>query len=314
MRLSLYLNYPDDADLFMLRACHGMDFQAQVITCIRAVMHGRPYTISYNPLHAPLDGQLPKLKVDIRLAESRDGDVILYLLKIPPGNRAMMIKNMIRMCCDDFLPDILKRRDLPSCRFTFTLHKDRDLIAAYTQLGNEALAKLVKTAIRQGGRRNKDPVIVTCKKTGPCHVVFQIRIDPEKDADIMSFLSSLNPDSAGAYIKILLRRYIFVQYEEMSEKASTKKGRKKTSASAARKNRAAKSASAKPVSLPQEDLPANLTDAETPAQKQSPQKNFEKKHTPPADAQIRPQEIEGSFDEHSNSLYDSLEDMLNCGL
>lgn len=314
MRLSLYLNYPDDADLFMLRACHGMDFQAQVIACIRAVMQGRPHTIAYNPLHAPLDEQLPKLKVDIRLAKSRDEDVILYLLKNPPGSRAMMIKNMIRMCCDDFLPDILKRKDLPSCRFTFTLHADRDLIAAYTQLGNDALATLAKTAIRQGGRRNKDPVIVTCNKTGPNHVVFQIRIDPEKDSDIMSFLSSLNPDSAGAYIKILLRRYIFVQYEEVSGKAAAKKIRKKTISSAAGKTRTAKSAAAKQFSMPQEDLPANLTGAESQAQKQSPQEGPGKKHTPKADVQTTPPETEDSFDEHSNSLYDSLEDMLNCGL
>ena len=314
MRLSLYLNYPDDADLFMLRACHGMDFQAQVIACIRAVMQGRPHTISYNSLHVPLDKHLPKLKVDLRLAESRDEDVILYLLKIPPGSRAMMIKSMIRMCCDGFLPDILKRNDLPSCRFPFTLHADRDLIAAYTQLGNDALADLAKTAIRQGGRRNKDPVIVTCKKSNPGHVVFQIRIDPKKDADVMSFLSSLNPDSAGAYIKILLRRYIFVQYEGAPEKASAKKGRKIIRASSVGKPGAAKGAAKKPVVLPKEDLHADHEYDETPALEINSLEDPGKSLLPGADAQRKPEEIDGNSDEHSDSLYDSLENMLNCGL
>ena len=156
-------------------------------------------------------------KVTLRFNEARDKDIITYLEKIPDGDRNVAVKNIVRRHCKEFIPDLLENNGATVLNVKLSPAKDRDLICAYRQLGNNTLTALVKTAIRMHGNGKPTQVSVSYTRTDMNPVSLQIPLDPKKDADILAVISTLLPDMIGAYVKILLRSFIVVDYENIPE-------------------------------------------------------------------------------------------------
>lgn len=221
MRLNVYLRYPDDADLIMLRTKFGTRIAKEFRACLCACSLGRTYDLGFDGTLGSYAVSLQDQVVTVRLDEKRDMAALSYLGTIPLSLRSAAVKSAVRHCCEAYtvLPFMVSGNE--DIVVSLSPDKDKDLASAVSVLGEAAAAGLVKTAIRQSGHGRISPIPVKIGKVSG-RASLHIPLDREKDSDIISFFSRLQPDKVEAYVKILLRRSIAPDFAGYNPEYCTK--------------------------------------------------------------------------------------------
>lgn len=207
MRLNIYLRYPDDADLIMLRTKFGTRIAKEFRACLCAYSLGRTYDLGFDGTPGPFAAPLRDQIVTVRLDEKRDMAALSYLGTIPLSLRSAAVKAAVRRCCEAYAVLPFMVSDNEDIIVSLSPDRDKDLASAVSALGELASAGLVKAAIRQSGHGKISPIPVKIGKVSG-KASLHIPLDREKDSDIISFFSRMQPDKVEAYVKILLRRSI----------------------------------------------------------------------------------------------------------
>ncbi len=240
LRINLYLHYPDDADLLLMRHSLGRKFGREVMKAVQAQARGVSYRIPCMMPDPVQDIVLKEELVSIKAAEENVPDAIRYIRSLPETHRCLAIKNIIRRSCQPFPVMIFERKQSPLLTLCLQGKRDKDLLIAYKALGKEGLSDLVKLSVRQFLAGAMSPFSVREQKIHFHTVYCEISIDPETDQDFITFLSSIEPDRTASYIKILIRRILTIKYDEVQPKEDRQKSAAKKKRSSGQKQQVSK--------------------------------------------------------------------------